>query len=718
MTKNLLVILCLMVALWANAITYTYGEFNSSARTCTLTGWGGQQPSSGKLVLKETYEKDGVTYKVTAIAPHALDNLTTVTEITIPANVVRIGEVDDIHVDETGNFFNCPKLALFKVAAGSSAFAASGAGLLMYKGSNIIVRVPPAITFSSGTTLKMSKTIEAICKDAFAGNSTITNIALSPNIVLFVEDCGFSDMTALKEFSINGTEKPHDFSVVDGVLYDAQQERLISYPPCRTAYSFTIPSSVGWIKERAFRNTVNLYEVALNRVHTIGVEAFANSAITKLSIPSEVYKIDRGAFSGLTRLQEMTINGCRHLPEDFARGSKLLAKVNLPEGVRYIDNNAFKDCPRLASFPFTADNVYGGDSIFSGCGFKEVVFRKGVMSKDGMEIGDATFAGNKELSIVDMSKIEVARDGKGCEIPVSFVADCPKLRSFLFPKLSSFWSAMNELNPNFGINSPVEYIFLGAFYLGKGPALYYDSGTHMPTVYMQTTDAPRKSWPLNVFFATAGGAVCKPRIYCEGYTMAHEERSAEYVYPGAIYFVPGGTLGNYQAASSEGCDVMEMYSYQVINSAGMLRLRLIPKIDGLVFTGVSVNNGEISVGTPDADGNLMTDMVYDLVDNITVEYNLRGARMKTFYPDKPNMSGVDEIDNPGSSFAITVAGTNVMFGEEARYQVADLSGRIVIAGSSDVADLSSLPCGIYVVSAIGCDGTAAVKKISIGNTHR
>lgn len=70
----------MMPAFAGNTITYTYGEFKTSSKTCTLMPWCGQQPALGKLILKETYEKEGVTYKVTAIAPHALDNLTEVTE--------------------------------------------------------------------------------------------------------------------------------------------------------------------------------------------------------------------------------------------------------------------------------------------------------------------------------------------------------------------------------------------------------------------------------------------------------------------------------------------------------------------------------------------------------------------------------------------------------------------------------------------------------------
>lgn len=712
MIRKLLLSGCVLSAFALNAITYNYGQFNNSRKTCALVGWGGQQPTSGKLVLKETFEKDGVTYKVTSIAPHALDNLTEVTEITIPANVIKIGEVYDGYVEETKNFFNCPKLAIFKVATGNETFAATGAGLLMYKGGTSIVRVPPAITFSSGTTLKMSKSVEAIGRDAFAGNSTITNIALSPNIVLFSEGCGFSDMTALKEFSINGTETPSDFSILDGVLYDAKKEILYSFPPCKTAYNFTVPSTVWNISTKAFRNTANLYEISFNKVHTISKEAFANSGITKLIIPSSVRKIENGAFRGLTRLQEMTIESKLQLPDNFARDCKLLTKVTLPNGLKYIGHNAFKNCTRLEQFPFLPDISYEGDSIFSGCGFKSVVFREGMMPKEGLDIGEATFAGNPELQIVDMSKLAVVEDGYGSDVPLSYVADCPKLHSILFPKMASFWASNDRPVYNLGVNPSLEYIFLGAFSLSGRPALLYDHGSHFPVVYMQTTDAPQESWPLRDFFSVSGGAVCKPQIYCEGYTMAHDWSATEYIYPGASYFVPGGTAANYKEARDYGCPVIEMYNFRVSDRGGKLCVQLTDKLDGLMIRGVYAN-GDIALGTPASDGTLLTDMAYQLVDNITVEYNVRGANMKTFYPDMSAMSGIGEVDAYGSPMAITLDGKMVCFGNVADYTVTDMAGRTVMSGKAESAGLSSLAAGVYVVSARGEDGTSAVRKISV-----
>lgn len=111
--KLLSALILILPAFYSNAITYTYGNLDANNKTCSLVSWGGNQPTSGKLTLKETYEKDGVTYKVVRIAAHALDNLTEVTEITIPANVRRIGDTYGDYLSSCLNFFNCPKLKKF-----------------------------------------------------------------------------------------------------------------------------------------------------------------------------------------------------------------------------------------------------------------------------------------------------------------------------------------------------------------------------------------------------------------------------------------------------------------------------------------------------------------------------------------------------------------------------------------------------------------------------
>lgn len=92
--KLLLIIVCIALSLPSHAIIWKYDSFNTTNKTCRLTGWSGTQPTSGKISIKSTYtHTDGVTYTVNSIAKNALNDLTEVTQITIPATVTRIGKV-------------------------------------------------------------------------------------------------------------------------------------------------------------------------------------------------------------------------------------------------------------------------------------------------------------------------------------------------------------------------------------------------------------------------------------------------------------------------------------------------------------------------------------------------------------------------------------------------------------------------------------------------
>ena len=735
MTRKLLALCCLLPALGATAITYTYGDFDKSAKTCTLTGWGGLQPSSGKLTLKETCEQDGVTYKVTAIAPHALDNLTEVTEITIPANVKKIGGATSwdngsgtsAYLGSCGNFFNCTKLTKFKVATGNTAFAATGAGVLMFKGGTIIVRVPQEMAVTDGV-YKMSVSVSSICPDAFRGNTSISTIALSPHVnfnSLLLDsneyDCGFWSMKNLEAFTINGASSSVLFTIIDGALYDYDKTGLLSCPPCRKKGTLTLPSTVNVIATSALRNVVALTTVSMGSVTHIKGYALSGSGITSMSLPASVTRLGDGVLSGCPSLKTISIPRRLPIPDYFALDCKELTSVELPEGSPEVGTGAFKGCTRLEQFPFSTKTVFSGDSIFTGCGFKTVYFEPGVTPTDeDYDFGTAMFAENYQLTQIDMGNINkgVAEPDR-CGIPLLFASSCPKLRLVRFPANTSFWGSTEGLRPNMGYNSPVDYIHLSSFTVTSSPVVYYDYGQHYPTVYLHATDCARKRWPLNKFFQAANNSVCVPQVYCEAYTMEDGAFPDEYVYAGGNYFIPGGTLDNYLEAQRKARHVEEMYKFRIYATDGFLCLDLTDRIDGLEFTQITVDGpsigGPVIVGLPDAAGKVKTTFPAANVQTVTVEYNLRGSQMKTIYPVNHDWAGVDGVttDCEGDSVTIGVDARMLSFSREVRFTVADMSGRVVASGRGLAVSLDGCPAGGYVVSAATSAGDAAVKKIML-----
>lgn len=715
----------LATAVTVAAIDFTYSGFDKGEKSCTLTGWEGHQPSNGVLEIPESHTMDGVEYRVTSIAPHALDNLTTVTSIFLPSGITAIGELSCTgSITSLGalmNFNNCPNLTRFGVATANPGFDASPVGELRCLKKTILVKVPSKVVTDNGGRFDVSPLVTSICEDAFTGNTTIKTLGLPPKLSFGRQYPGYGGMTKLQEFTVSGSETPLNFTIDNGIVYSKDMTALIAFPPCKTWNGITLPEGVKKIGDKAFANTVALYRISLpESLAETGREAFAGSGITDITIPAKVTNMAQGAFRGCSRLASITINSHSAIPADFARDCKMLTRVDAKYPPLSLGDNAFKNCPRLESFPFSGATNMEGDSIFAGCAFREVVFLKSVTSSSRMELGDFIFADNPMLERIDMSAIdtESAADSEGISVGVMIVSNCPELKTVSFPPSTSFKRRSSDLLPTFGIDSPVEKIILSSF--GAMPSadiLYYSCGTHTPKIYMLTSDTAWHRWPLEYFFSTANQAICTPAIYCESYSMEIEEgHRAEYAVSGASYHIPGGTLDQYRYAREKGSGVTEMFGFHSSAHDGNLSLDITGNLPGLTFSRVTVNAQD--VGLPDASGKLKTTIPIGEVGNVTVEYTLDDVAMKTIYPGnffKAAIEGTNVDTGTQGDCGIHVNGRVVTFGSPASYTIHDMQGRVVAAGSGLSADLSPLPRGLYIISARQLSGESpyANKKINL-----
>lgn len=702
--------LLMAVGLTGSAITYKYDKLDKSARTCRLLSWGGTQPTSGKLVLKDTYEEGGITYRITSMAPGALDNLTEVTEITIGANMksMAANKLDNTQKD-CENFRNCPNLRVFKVAEGNEIYAATGDGILVDKAGLMCIRVPQKVATTSGR-LKIPSRIGSFAYNAFAENSTVTYLSLPADLMYVNHNCGFNSMLNLASFEVS-VENSESISVVAGVLYNKEMTEIISFPPRKGAAEFNLPATVRIIKAEAFRNTNNLYRVGIDQVERIDREAFRASGLAEVELPNRNLQLGEGIFRDCYRLVKINIPHKTEIPADFARDCKSLTSVYSFSGDCSYGDNAFKNCPRLATFRFTPDTALSGDSIFAGCGFTEVEFASGAIPYDGLPMGHQTFYGCRNLRSVDMSGLVVAGGNIGAEVGVEFVADCPALETVKFPRLVNFWGRNGNEASNFGVNSPVSTIVLGAFEATSCPILSYSEGIRSPKVYMLTTGAPYRSWPLRMFCAAYGNAVVRPVFMCESFSMSFSDigDASEYVCPGGVYYVPGQARENYKEAAKQGCMVNEMFSLTVFKEQGeiMLKSNLGSQIK---FGNVSVDNG--FAGIPDESGRLLVGEALRSGSVLKLEYSVDGIAMQTEYPIS-SLAGVGGVAADGSAlFGIVQEGRRVGFTEVADYCVTSMSGAVIASGrGSDVLLPAGTLSGVYIVSAVNAAGDRALEKI-------
>ena len=671
----------------ANAIIWQYGDFNSTKKECAITGWSGTQPTSGKLTLPESYKhSDGITYTVTTVGPHALDNLTTVSEITIPASITQIGDAGaGSSPCDTRNFSNCPVLDLFIVKSGSKSFK-SRDGLLYTKCTtagdfNHLLAVPQAIDAPDGTFSVPSPTTE-IAANAFAGNTTITTLSLPANCAI-EKNGGLNFAKKIKSYKIYNPSSG-TLQVISGMLYNGAKT-LVSCPPAITTASITVPKSTTKIGQYAFANTRKVTDVNLSSVKTISYGAFLGSGLTSVKIPASVTSIGEYTFDSSSSLASIQLTGTNlTIPGYFAQNCSALKKVTSSNAIKEIERSAFKNCKALTSFPFSgATNLYG-DSIFFGCGFTKVKFSSEPSTSEA-SFGYCLFSSCASLQTIDASAITATKDNPYTLLP-NYASNCLKLTTLKLPAFTSPRVDYFVSNPLFGYTCALTRIEMGTFwYDGSYPLFCYSSMNgatkFYPEVYISVTANSDLSeyyneWCTELLFGGSNGATVYPQIYCDAFTP-----SESYVYQTATYNIPGGTSSNYGNAIEAGCTVRETYGIKFEKEDGKMRVTITPAVNSSAtvenFT-VKVNNG--SEKELDANGSIITGVYYNNIQKIRVSYTLNGVAMSTDYPAKYwaavegieidedtsepiyyNLQGI-RIDNPGNGLYIrrTAKGSEVV----------------------------------------------------------
>ncbi len=179
-----------------------------------------------------------------------------------------------------------------------------------------------------------------------------------------------------------------------------------------TSISFT--SNVVTIGAGAF-NGCNLSEIIIPGAEVIGEKAFyGNAAVSSIAFGSALKSIGKSAFEGCTSLQNITFNSAVNIGErafastDVKRvslsggtiGSEAfynlasLYEVILGDGVTSVGKSAFADCVSLKNVTLPAENCTIGDLVFDGTyGLAEVVQGTSTSTSKPIIIGSWAFGG-------------------------------------------------------------------------------------------------------------------------------------------------------------------------------------------------------------------------------------------------------------------------------------------------------------------------------------
>lgn len=405
------------------------------------------------------------TSGLTAIPDETFYNCTSLTTITIPYTIQSLGKYA---------FYNCTSLAttVYSSSVGSRNLTSIGescfencTSLTNSGGTGRIL--PSTITnlgekafknCSSLAEITVPQNLKAIPKEAFAYCEELTNIlydlncitdtlgensfayctslqsaALPPKLAyrnashtLGAVKNPFFGCNRLTEFSLEGSDL---FTVENGTVYATDgTSRTVYLSPTGNTGRFTVSADVSKIDDYAFYGAQITeldfaFNAAVNGVESItliniGAYAFANSALTTLSISKRVYRVSEFAFA-YSQLRTITIEVPLVSADDagftvlnsgdatdnimtFGKSafrSTLLTQLFLPERVSTLNEGAFADCLNLASVTFADGEICDltvGDYAFSkNTALTELTFPARTVS-----IGERAFADCLNVEVI------------------------------------------------------------------------------------------------------------------------------------------------------------------------------------------------------------------------------------------------------------------------------------------------------------------------------
>ncbi len=263
-------------------------------------------------------------------------------------------------------------------------------------GANAFEKCSSLSSVTFGAELNGQPAYVSVGDMAFKGCASLSTVTFNCNVArlgdMAFNGCGFTSVTIPDCDTVFG-DRVFDPSVTVNVAGTAGGYEKDSYgvlyrgttlvlAPGNLASGFTVKSDTTAIAPYAFSGcTFGNTQISLPATVTeIGEGAFANSNITKITLPSSVDGLSAYIFSG----------------------SKL-SEIEIPATITEIGEGAFAECNKLATVTFAASSGLEklGDGAFFGCVLLEAV----ALPAGASVMGSLTFSGCTALTTVTLPSV-------------------------------------------------------------------------------------------------------------------------------------------------------------------------------------------------------------------------------------------------------------------------------------------------------------------------
>ena len=161
---------------------------------------------------------------------------------------------------------------------------------------------------TSLTSVTIGNSVTSIGGSAFSGCTSLVSVTISDSVTV-IGAYAFEGCISLISIEVSSDNK--NYASVDGVLFNKDKSKLITYPAGKTDSEYAIPNSVTSIGYGTFEDCTSLISVTIpDSVTSIDNKAFYNcTSLTSITIPNSVTEIGKDAFYNCTSLAKVDYNG-------------------------------------------------------------------------------------------------------------------------------------------------------------------------------------------------------------------------------------------------------------------------------------------------------------------------------------------------------------------------------------------------------------------------